>query len=240
MIAAGLVLAAVVVGALVGLVRAIGRGLYAVHGPSRALLPEEAITNISEGNVRTMEANEGGRHMAPAGRRRRRLKWAAGGVVTLLVVGAAVAYALLQLRAPFTGGGNIKAPPGIEIAQATVASESNVDCTTAVVSTSSPWSMTLQMDNGFPGGSCDVDITLRRTGTTSGLLYVSGVDFADAVTERFVGTGTCGQQFMTSLTTVTVRFTLGTTTGAFTALPTAGITAQDTLPVPASCSEVAA
>jgi hypothetical protein len=151
--------------------------------------------------------------------------------VALLVVGATVAWALLSLRAEFLGGGSIDAPADVDITAANVWTEDDVDCQVSVAG----GTMTLQMVNGVQGGECDVDVTLKRTGQTTGTtLKVSGIDFSTATSEAFVGTTACGKVIDTTGVVVRARFTLTGATGTFTASPTAGIMATDGT-VPSGC-----
>jgi hypothetical protein len=171
----------------------------------------------------TMRTNEA-RHMGPGeDRRRRRWPWAAGSAVALLLVGAVVAYALLQLTANITGGGSIDAPPDVDITAANVWSEDDVDCQVSVAG----GDMTLQMADGLQGGTCDVDITLKRTGQSSPTVKVAGIDFSTATSEAFVGSSMCGKDITTAGTVIRARFTLTGAPGTFTASPTAGIVTTD-------------
>jgi hypothetical protein len=147
----------------------------------------------------------------------------AGGSALLLVVGATVAWALLSLTANITGGGSIDAPADVEITAANVWDEDDVDCQVSVAG----GDMTLQMVNGVQGGSCDVDITLKRTGQSMPTVKVAGIDFSTATSEAFVGSTTCGKDVTTAGTVVRARFTLTGAPGTFTASPTAGIVTTD-------------
>src|SRR5262245_35562974 len=108
-------------------------------------------------------------HMrTPEQRRRRRLIWGAGGAAAMAVVGAVVAYALLQLRADIDGGGNISAPSDLEFTAANVTTETGVDCQVGVAG----GDLALQMADGVQGAQCDISMTLQRTGQTGPPQYI--------------------------------------------------------------------
>jgi hypothetical protein len=155
---------------------------------------------------------------------RRRRMAAGAGVAAAAVGGFALAWALLTVNAPIQGGGDIAAPADVAITAANVFSETGVDCQVALVADGG---MSLNMLGGVQNGTCEVDLTLKRTGQTTPAVKVSDLKFADAVTEQIAGTG-CGKDVTTAGTVIRTRFTLtGAPTPSFTALPDAGIYATD-------------
>ena len=147
----------------------------------------------------------------------------AGAVVAAFATGAVVA-ALLTLRADITGSGVINAPTDVTFSAATVTAENGVDC---VVSTTGG-AVNLDMNNGTVGGFCVVDFALNTTGAPHPTtLVVDDLRYATVVEERILNSG-CGTPITAAGSSITARFTLSSTLGAFTAQPDAGLYITDT------------
>ena len=122
----------------------------------------------------------------------------------LLIMGAAIA--LLLLRAPLTGSGQIVASPGLRYVSAVVDSQTNVNCSISVASDGS--SANLQLDGIVTGSAsrCRVSFVVQRQNTSEALVF-QNVKFSSVVAETFVNA--CGVALNTGPTGIMVDFETG-------------------------------
>lgn len=158
----------------------------------------------------------------------RRKKITVGAIAGAVVVTVGAAIAALLFRVPFTGGGNIQAPPDVAVQSVNVTNSENATCT---ADTTTGRDVALNFE-GFSGGWCELTLQLLKSG--GGTLKVQGFEFATVTNDR-VRASDCGRELLTgTATTIVLRVTANGQTGPFTAAADAGIVAVDNY-VDANC-----
>lgn len=161
-----------------------------------------------------------------------RIKKIGASVGVLVVVGAAVAVALVTLRAPIQGALEVPAvdPTAAEFFGTPTVSQNGAECTATVTDG------TLILDvTGAPGAGCNVLASVRTVGESNRTFVVQGVSYhSDFTTEFFVSGGgsapvPCGLPIDTTGRDVvfTVAVDEGAPVGTHPAASTAGVTVVD-------------
>jgi hypothetical protein len=163
----------------------------------------------------------------------RKAKVAAGVLAALVVFAAGVVVALIVVRGPISGGGEVVAPLGVEFTGVVVTEDASLmDCNAQVLGAGPGNLLDITIPFAFPDNFCDLTITVRRTGgNASTPLYAQDVVFSSVTTEQFHGgSNGCGAEITPTGTNLGVRLTIpaGALAGPFTAQVDAGLYADDT------------
>lgn len=122
--------------------------------------------------------------------------------LTVLAI-AGVAIALLLLRAPLTGGGNIKAAPELRYLAASVEAQDNVTCSVTVAADGKSADLQLADITAGAPSRCRVTFTVQKANTTENLV-IQNVKFSSATTESFPNA--CGVSLNAGPTTISAEF----------------------------------